>query len=41
MWAVDNIIVTLSRELVHTVGLIDESARTDLTRTLTREWFRT
>ena len=37
---VDTIFVTLSRALVHTVELLDEAARTDLTRTLTRDWFR-
>ena len=34
---VDTIFVTLSRAFAHTVGLFDEAARTDLTRTLTRD----
>ena len=41
MWALDHIIVTLSRAFVHTIELLAEAARTDLTRTLTRDWFRT
>ena len=41
MWALDHIIVTLSRALVHTIELLDEAARTDLTCTLTRDWFHT
>ena len=41
MWALDHIIVTLSRAFVHTIELLDEAARTDLTRTLTRDWFHT
>ena len=40
MWTLNHIIVALSRAFVHTVGLFDEAARTDLTRTLTRDWFR-
>ena len=28
IWALDHIIVTLSRAFVHTVGLFDEAART-------------
>ena len=40
MWARDHIIVTFSRAFVHTIGLFDEAARTDLTRTLTPDWFR-
>ena len=36
---VDSIFVTLSRALVHTVELLDEAARTDLTHTLMRDWF--
>ena len=40
MWALDHIIVTLSCALVHTVGLLDEAVRTDLTRTITQDWFR-
>ena len=35
MWALDHIIVTLSRTFVHTIELLDKAARTDLTRTLT------
>ena len=41
MWALDHIIVTLSRAFVHAIKLLDEVARTDLTRTLMRDWFRT
>ena len=36
---VDTIFVTLLREVVHTVGLLDEVAQTDFTRTLMRDWF--
>ena len=32
MWALDHIIVILSRAFVHTIELLDEAARTDLTR---------
>ena len=40
MWALDYIIVPLSRAFVHTIELLDEAARTDFMRTLTRDWFR-
>ena len=41
MWALDHIIVTLSRAFVHNIELLDEVVRTDPTRTLTRDWFHT
>ena len=36
---IDHIIVTLPHALVHIAALFDEAAPTDLTRTLTRDWF--
>ena len=36
---VDVLIVTLRRVLIHIAALLDEAARTDFTRTLTRDWF--
>ena len=38
---IDSTFVTLSRVLVYIAVLWDEAARTDLTRTLTRDWFHT
>jgi hypothetical protein len=37
---IDYIIVTLSCGLVHITEWFDEEAPSDLTRTLTRDWFR-
>ena len=34
MRALNHIIVTLSRAFVHTIELLDEAARTNLTRTI-------
>ena len=38
---IDSTFVTLSRVLVYIAVLSDEAARTDFTRTLTRDWFHT
>ena len=36
---IDSMFVNLSRALVNIAVLFDEAAPTDLTRTLTRDWF--
>ena len=36
---IDSMIVTLSCALVHIAVLFDDAPPTDLTRTLTRDWF--
>ena len=38
---INSTFVTLSRVLVYITVLWDEAARTDFTRTLTRDWFHT
>ena len=38
---IDSTFVTLSRVLVYIAVLSDEAARTDFTRTLTRDWIHT